>query len=172
MTNLKLQTSRLIIIPLSISEVGLLTEDIAAFEAKLDLTYNGEPLGSHLLEVMKWQYKKMQAEPENYLWRTFWMFILENEKTIIGSAGFRGTPDSSGSVEIGYGINEEYRNLGYTSETIASICAWAIEQNGVNIITAETEKSHIASQRVLEKCGFRVKKEKAETFVWHLSAQN
>ena len=159
MYNIKLQTDRLTIVPLSIDELELLIEDITEFETKLDLVYKGENLNGHLLDVIKYQYKKMQAELENYLWRTFWFFVLKNEKTIIGSAGFRSAPDIEVSVEIGYGINEAYQNKGYTTEAVASICTWALAQNGIKNITAKTDKNHIASQRVLEKCGFKLNSE-------------
>ena len=171
MNNLKLKSERLFIIPLSIDQVGLLIDNINAFEDKLNLVYKGESLNGHLLDVIKWQHKKMQTEPENYLWRTLWIFVLKSNKTIIGSAGFKGAPDSCGSVEIGYGINEAYQSRGYTSEAVASICTWARSQDEVNIIFAETDKNHTASQRVLEKCGFNICEKRIETLLWRIGAQ-
>jgi len=168
MNNIRLQTERLAIVPLSTDELGLLIDDTAAFEARLDLVYNGEGLNGHLLDVMKWQYKKMLTEPESYLWRTFWMFVLKDENAIIGSAGFKGKPDISGSVEIGYGISEAYRSQGYTTEAVASICNWALMQDGINSIIAETDKNHIASQKVLQKNGFKLIKENDNILSWRL----
>ena len=152
--------------PLSHDEVGLLLDDISALEVKLDLVYEGEHLAGHLLDVTKGQYEKIKINKENYLWHTFWMFVLKDEKTIVGSACFKGSPDMNGAVEIGYGTNAKHQNRGYTSEAVCSICQWALSQVGVENVIAETEKDNIPSQRVLEKCGFKIYEETDRGFWW------
>ena len=57
-------------------------------------------------------------------------------------------------VELGYGIAEEYRGLGYATEAVETILTWAFDQPGVTSVAAETEEGNAASRRVLEKCGF------------------
>lgn len=104
---------------------------------------------------MEWLYSEAIKDPANYIWYTDWLIILKQENKIIGSACFKGKPDKEGSVEIGYGMNEVYRNKGYISEAVKTITDWTLRQPGVNIIFAETDKSNIASQHVLEKCRFK-----------------
>ena len=165
---MKLDSERMYIFPLSPDEVGLLAEDVSALEVRLGLTYEGESLVGHLLDVTKGQYKRIVKNKENYLWHTFWMFVLKEDKTIVGSACFKGLPDSDGTVEIGYGTNEKHQNKGYTSEAVCSICKWALTQVGVENVVAETEKDNIPSQRVLEKCGFKIYKETADGIWWRV----
>lgn len=56
--------------------------------------------------------------------------------------------------EIGYGVDEEYRNQGYCTEAVKTLTGWALSQEGVQCVEAETESSNTASIRVLEKAGF------------------
>lgn len=165
---MKLSSKRLDIIPLISSDIGFLAEDVTMLEASLDLTYKGELLEGHLLDVIKGQHQKIQSDSKNYLWHTFWLFVLKDDKAIIGSACFKGLPDIYGNVEIGYGISEDYQNKGYTTEAVSSLYKWALKQVGVKNVIAETEKDNIQSQRVLEKCGFKVYKETDKCLWWRV----
>ena len=49
---------------------------------------------------------------------------------------------------------EEYRGFGYATEALETILEWAFDQPGVTTVAAETGPDNLASQRVLEKCGF------------------
>ncbi len=46
--------------------------------------------------------------------------------------------------------------------------AWAFSQPGCRLITAETLRSNLASQRVLVKTGFQIYKQTHDTFEWKL----
>ncbi len=90
--------------------------------------------------------------PEQRQWYATWM-IEQKDGTHIGDLCFKGlNPD--GSVEIGYGINEEKQGRGYATEATAAATAWALDQPGVSRVDAETDSDNKKSQRVLEKCGF------------------
>jgi len=86
----------------------------------------------------------------------------------IGSACFMGSPDDSGSVELGYGINEKYRCSGYMTEAVKSICIWAMDKKNTLRVTAETEKKNTASQKVLQKSGFIKYNEDSENYFWEM----
>ena len=62
--------------------------------------------------------------------------------------------ESNGSVEIGYGIFDEFRKKGFASEAVEGVVKWAMEQPEIKQIEAETDPNNIASQKVLAKCGF------------------
>ena len=81
-----------------------------------------------------------------------WMIELR-DGTHIGDLCFKG-PGTNGTVEIGYGVLEEYQGHGYAAEAVGAAVSWALQQPGVNRVEAETEPDNRASQRVLEKCGF------------------
>ena len=86
----------------------------------------------------------------------------------VGDLCFKGL-EENGSVEIGYGIKPEFEGQGLTTEAVVAMCQWAIKQEGVNCIEAETDPDNRASQRVLEKAGFLpngVIGEEGPRFVW------
>ncbi len=89
------------------------------------------------------------------LFYTMWIIIEKKEKTIIGGICFHGKADKDGEVEIGYGIDDEYMNKGYMTETIQSLLTWLEKRKDVRIVKAETEQTNISSIRVLEKTGFK-----------------
>lgn len=77
------------------------------------------------------------------------------EQVAVGQMGFKGLPDASGMVEIGYGVNPSYPGKGCATEVAAALSDWALEQHGVTRVTAECLDDNSASIRVLEKVGFR-----------------
>jgi [ribosomal protein S5]-alanine N-acetyltransferase len=88
------------------------------------------------------------------LFYTMWIVIEKNKKAIIGGICFHGEPDPIGEVEIGYGIDEDYRNNGYMTETIAGLIRWAKSNHRIKSIRAETDNDNKSSIKVLEKNGF------------------
>lgn len=90
--------------------------------------------------------------PDQWAWYAIWM-IEGKDGTHMGDLSFKGLrPD--GWVEIGYGINDEYRGQGMATEAVNAAAAWALQQPGVTRVEAETEPDNVPSQRVLSKCGF------------------
>ncbi len=151
---MKLNTERLTIIPLNLEQFKLLLNGVDSMERALELNSSGEHLDGHTQEAMEGLYEEAKKHEENYLWYTNWQIILKQYNLSIGSACFMGCPDNSGTVEIGYGINEKYRCSGYMTEAVKSICKWALSQKNTLRVTAETEKNNAACQRVLQKCEF------------------
>ena len=86
---------------------------------------------------------------------------------MVGSADFKDLPDSGGLVEIGYGLGREYEGRGYMTEAVCAMCRWAISQDNVRHVTAETDLDGLASQKLLLRCGFREWK-RGETLWWIL----
>jgi RimJ/RimL family protein N-acetyltransferase len=88
---------------------------------------------------------------------TFWYIILPegDSRKAIGNVGFKGMPDTTGTVEIGYSIMESHQRNGYAPEAVAVIVDWAFSQPGVKRVIAETLPELVASQRVLEKNRFQ-----------------
>ena len=93
------------------------------------------------------------THPGEWPWYAAWMIELR-DGTRIGDLCFKGLR-ADGAAEIGYGILEAYRGQGYAAEAVGAAVRWAFEQPGAGRVEAETEPDNKASQRVLEKCGFR-----------------
>jgi Acetyltransferases, including N-acetylases of ribosomal proteins len=135
------KTEHLIIYPLSDSEM----ENIIIAELNTD---------------MKQAYSEMlngcKQNPEQRIWHAIWNIQLNDETgRSVGDLCFKGL-DSNGLVEIGYGIKKEFEGQGYMTEAVTAMARWASEQIGVKYVEAETDPDNRASQRVLEKAGFRL----------------
>lgn len=92
------------------------------------------------------------AHPEQGEWYAIWM-VTRRDGVQVGDLCFKGL-NEDGSVEIGYGINDEFQGQGYATEAVIAVVDWALKQNGVSRVEAETEPNNAVSQRVLAKCGF------------------
>ena len=90
--------------------------------------------------------------PDQWEWYAMWMIELR-DGTHIGDLCFKGL-GANGTVEIGYGVLEEYQGQGYAAEAVDAVVVWALNQPNVTRVEAETAPDNRASQRVLEKCGF------------------
>ena len=108
-------------------------------------------------EEMRQAYGEMMETirllPGQEEWGTQWEIQLRGGSAI-GGLCFKGAPDQDGAVEVGYGIDETYRNQGYAAEAVSGIVKWALAQKEVTCVTAQTEADNVISQRVLTKCGF------------------
>jgi [ribosomal protein S5]-alanine N-acetyltransferase len=60
-----------------------------------------------------------------------------------------------GTVEIGYWLVERARGRGLGSRAVGLVARWAVQDAGLARVEALVEPENIASQRVLEKGGFR-----------------
>lgn len=113
-------------------------------------------IAAQSVDVLKAAYTEMLdgclAHPNQWEWYAIWMIELR-DGTHIGELCFKGISEN-GIAEIGYGIADDYQGCGYAAEAVSALADWAFMQPGVMCITAETEASNIASQRVLEKAGF------------------
>lgn len=74
---------------------------------------------------------------------------------VIGSAGFKGPPDDTGTVEIAYGIVPSREGQGYATEAAAALVRFAFTHDKVRLVRAHTLPVSNPSTRVLQKCGFR-----------------
>lgn len=114
-------------------------------------------IAAQTVDVLKAAYTEMLDgainHPDQWEWYAMWMIELKSG-THIGELCFKGLGDD-GSLEIGYGISEEYQGKGYATEAVNAVTQWALDQDGVCRIEAEAEESNIASVNVLEKCEFK-----------------
>jgi RimJ/RimL family protein N-acetyltransferase len=91
--------------------------------------------------------------------------IVETSSALsIGGIGFKGTPNERGEVEIGYGVSPSCQGRGVASDAVLALCEYS--RGRVGAILADSDRDNVASQRVLEKCGFRVDTEDATLLHW------
>lgn len=152
---MKLETERLILVPLSIENFKLYLEDRKKMEENLGVVVTGEKTSPTKKKIFQKPYEKAKKDEANHLWHTHWQVILKEENRIVCGITFKGIPNEAGEVEIGYGTREGYKNKGYMTETVTRLVRWTLEQKEVDSVVAETNKSNIPSQKVLEKSGFK-----------------
>ena len=136
---MKLESERLILYPLNNEEMKAMIEK------------ENDP-------EMKQAYTEMLegclSNPRERMWHTAWNMELKNGTgKIVGDFCFKGI-GNDGVVEIGYGLKEEYRHQGYMTEAVKVITEWALSQENVQQVEAETDWYNIASQNVLLRVGF------------------
>ena len=142
-------------------------EDIPTLEKELNCSYKGEALEGSFLRIVKGQAVLTEENASEYFWYSFWFLIRKNDRTVVGSADFKGGPNQYGEVEIGYGLNKEFEHNGYMTEAIGAMCAWAKAQEGISHVTAETYLDNVPSQNILKRCGF-VETSRGDSVWWKL----
>ena len=91
-----IDTLRLRIFPLTPEQVRLWVEDLPALERELGYSYRGIPLEERPLEALRQLLAQAEGDPCRQPYCTPWMLVHKEDRTIIGSAGFQGPPDSRG----------------------------------------------------------------------------
>ncbi|MGE3316885.1 MAG: GNAT family N-acetyltransferase [Planctomycetaceae bacterium] len=90
----------------------------------------------------------------------YWILKLKESGEFVGRGGLRTTTiDGTDDVELAYAILPEFWNRGLTTEFAKGALAAAFKQLHVPHVLCYTLASNRASQRVMEKCGFRYEKE-------------
>lgn len=98
-------------------------------------------------------------------WSFWYLLTVGDAAELVGLCGFKGRPDESGSVEIGYSILSCFQCQGFATEAVASLVGWAFSHYNVNEVCAETMPHLTQSIRVLEKNGFEYTGAGSETGV-------
>lgn len=87
-------------------------------------------------------------------WSFWYLTTARDPCELLGICGFKGRPDQSGSVEIGYSILDGFQRLGFATEAVTRLVGWAFSHHNVNEVCAETLPHLSQSIRVLKKSGF------------------
>ena len=149
----KLETGRLIIIPMTYEFVSkIINQDLSAYK-ELNVFPNDEWPNIDTKEVLPLFKKKLSKEkPDGY---GVWLFIDKETKTIIGDGGYKDIPNTDGEIDIGYGIIESRWRKGYAFEAVTKLIDWGFSNKNVKKITANCLLNNIASTCLLNKLGMK-----------------
>lgn len=94
---------------------------------------------------------KEYDKPEIYQW----CIATKEKNEPIGSIGVVGCDEKTAAMEIGYCISRAYWQQGITSEAMAAVMKYLIEEVGVARIEAKHDANNPNSGKVMEKCGLK-----------------
>ena len=80
--------------------------------------------------------------------------VINEERLAVGLGGFKGPP-SDGVVEIAYAIVPEQQRKGHATDAARALVSYEFGHVEVQTVRAHTLPDGVASQRVLQKSGFR-----------------
>ena len=154
MSTKKLKTERLFLLPFTIKLCQLVIEK--DFESLMEeglFPGTGYP-DQETLETIPKIIKNLQLvnAPTGF---ESWLIVSKKEMKIIGDIGFKGIPNQSGEVDLGYGIIASERKKGYAFEAAKALSDWALSNPDVKKITAKCFIENIGSAKLLEKLNFK-----------------
>jgi ribosomal-protein-alanine N-acetyltransferase len=129
-------------------------QDRSALAERLGVTLPEDWPGPDFGEIIPYLIEHLEANPSLIEWNAN-LIIHTLDRTVIGDIGFKGEPDGTGTIEIGYSIITAYRRQGYAFEAAQALVRWAFAQPGVRRVAAECLPDNPGSIRVLEKLGMK-----------------
>jgi ribosomal-protein-alanine N-acetyltransferase len=109
-------------------------------------------------DAVRWTIAWLAEHPEEVAWSLYYVVKLSAESSnvpgVVGVVGFKGSPDSDGVVEIGYGVVPKHRRVGLASEAVRALLARAFADPRVTTVIAHTLPELTASIGVLRTTGF------------------
>lgn len=168
-----IETERLILKPLTYAQLIKYIKCDNTLEEELNLKETSRTISDELKEAFEQTILPNVAdEAKNYLYSTLWTAISKAENKMVGDLCIIGEPNADGEIEIGYGTYEEFQNRGFMTEIVQGIIKWAKSEPKVKSIIASTDKSNIASYKVLEKNRFRMTGETGVLLNWKLDMES
>lgn len=84
-------------------------------------------------------------------------FVIETteNRQLVGTVGFHTISELHGTAEISYDVLPSHWGKGIATLACRAASIWGFEVRGWHRIQGTTVLANIASQRVLERCGFR-----------------
>ena len=105
---------------------------------------------------LAWRVPQVKADPATNKWFVRWIVLKENRE-VIGSTSFHGTPDAQGMMEIGLGIETQYQNQGYAKEALLGMWRWVLTFPEVKTLRYTVSPENLPSIAVIKYFGFDFK---------------
>lgn len=99
----------------------------------------------------------VQKKEKQFLNKEEFLFTIKENtnRTIIGLVYLKELHKKEGQGEIAYCIGYQYENKGLMTRVIREIASWGFTSQNIVVIKAIIHESNLASQKVIEKNGFR-----------------
>jgi RimJ/RimL family protein N-acetyltransferase len=103
---------------------------------------------------LKRQLQRILVDPKEAPWLGRAM-LRKADGVYVGGIGFHGKPNEIGQVELGYGVEPQYRRQGYASEAAQALIDWARREHGIRRFLLSISPNNDASLGVAAKLGFQ-----------------
>ena len=104
--------------------------------------------------------RELSTDPDYFPWSAR-AVILPEEQVMIGMIRFHSRPDPEylrayvrDAVELGYWIFKGYQRLGYATEAITAMMAWAQTEFGISKFAASVSPENTPSLQLVNRMGF------------------
>jgi [ribosomal protein S5]-alanine N-acetyltransferase len=164
----ELSTPRLRIIALSAKQLELCLNNLVALGNECGFPISSKVVDTNVTRAINLKLTKMATiDTRLYDWFTYWLIVIKDSSIGVGLIGFKGYPNIRGETEIGYGIEEGFRNQGYMTEAVTSLVDWAFGHPECQAITAKSVSNPV-SARVLEKLQWQIIRQKDGSVDWEI----
>jgi len=140
----QIETDRLLLKPLSVDDASAVFEWVSDPAVNAYMVYK---IYSDINEVKKW-ILSLQENDNNF------GIYLKSSNRLIGAISIPFSKKEN-AYSIGYNMNKDYWNKGFTTEASKAIIKWAHQELHAREFVATYANSNIASRKVIEKCGFK-----------------
>lgn len=117
------------------------------------MQFRGEPVFQSVSQAEKliFHWRKIFGQENGIRWG------IEFRQTgkLIGTLGFKQIQHQHLRADLGYELDPSWWNRGIMTEAVKAVTDFGFEKLGLHSVEANITPGHIASQRVLEKLGFR-----------------
>lgn len=170
----QLDLNRIRLIPLSLEQLYVMSAGRNELDKVMGLALSDFELNSEvdlmdeLTEAVdSFIIPRVQDNLENYRWFTHWIVVDKASSLNVGGFGVAGLPDEHGETLLGYYIDRKFEGQGYATEALAGLLEWMFENPDLKTVVADTYVDGYASQRVLQKNGFRLRGPSEEGLRWY-----
>jgi len=155
-----IQSERVELISSSATHIRIELETPLLLAEKINATVSkGWPSGEYDRDAMEFFLSCFENGGEAvqgwYGWYAINIDPVSADRSLVGSGGYFGPPDSNGMVEIGYSVLPEWQRRGYATEIVNALVSHASLFEKTKSIVAHTTPENEASKRVLISSGFK-----------------
>lgn len=141
------------LLPLPAAAVhSLALGDLAAADAVVPVTLTPYLVSADRIGLWRMRSRQLLDTPGDLPWITG--LVVAGEQ-VVGAAGFHAAPDDRGMVEIGYGIDPQYRRRGHARAALEAMLARARREPVVTVVRACVRPDNTPSLNLLAQYGFR-----------------
>ena len=132
---------------------ALIDGDLAAANAVSPVPLSTYFAGPEWRAVWQRRRRQVEEDPSSAAWVTGVIWD-ERQQVAVGRAGYHGSPDPSGMVELGYAVDPAYRRRGYARAALEALLQRAAREPRVQRVRVTISPDNIASHQLASQYGF------------------